>query len=267
MSRCSSRKRRGRPRQPKEQRRRRVPQKVKPKRQPLKVPPPVAPRAKTTSNIVWENIVLHYLNKLKNAWKSKPNQTSELKDDLPNLPGSSNMDLGKIPCGRRKSTVSALKCPPNSLDQSKSQNSLISLGSDSYNMAKRKAINIVRHAIEYGQSKGIISKNGKFFWLKDEVIPLTGPDEIPCNACPLTPSNSNKKLPEKPDAKSNCSSTSVSSTPSKGSSKDTESRNRNYDKAKSIHPNLLAKKKMRSHFSEDGDDSEECTCNRCRMYH
>ncbi|KAK9721517.1 hypothetical protein QE152_g21519 [Popillia japonica] len=68
MSRRGYRKRREKKRRPKVIQKRRS---YKSKKSAPKTTTP-APTAKTASSVVWENIVLHYLGKLKNAWKSLP---------------------------------------------------------------------------------------------------------------------------------------------------------------------------------------------------
>lgn len=93
-----------------------------------------------STNPLWESIVLHYLNKLKSSWKSKPKPAKDIFDESS--------------CGRNTGRSSA-------------SNSLFAFGTNSYNMAKKKALNIVKNAVEYGQAKGIISKNGKFFWFEN----------------------------------------------------------------------------------------------------
>lgn len=254
--RCSRRRKDKRPR--KELRKRRNMNKNRLKRPPLKGPAPPTPCPKTTSNMVWENIVLHYLNKLKNAWKSSKPEQNKQNDPLPD--GAAPNDAGNW----HGSTLG--KCPPNSIRESKSFTSVGSMGSDCHHVAKQKALNIVKNAIEYGQSKGIISKNGKFFWLKSEMRENSSDIDPDYKHCTLSECKSilkNKKHADRAKFRSDCSSMSIPSILSKSESK--RLRYRDYAKGKALHPKAFNKRKLRAHFEDDSE--EECSCKRCKCKH
>lgn len=261
MSRRGYRKRREKKRRPKVIQKRRS---YKSKKSAPKTTTP-APTAKTASSVVWENIVLHYLGKLKNAWKSLPDTPKSVASKTSNCVSNTTANDNVNRSCNKKSHTSELKCPPNSLQQSKSQNSIFSFGSDTYNLAKRKAISIVRNAIEYGQSKGIISRNGKFFWLKDDMSNqaeshISGLPDSQCRT------NRSKKKVNNIKTKSCCSVATPTTFLSKHSSK--FSHFKKYSKGRSIHSNSNTKRKLKAHFEDDSDDGWTCSrCHNCNMYY
>lgn len=126
----------------------------------------------------WENIVLHYLSKLKNYWSSG----YSIKQEHPTPGGRNTADTAfrnknekvfqpkerKLMEPRPNSYTSKSK---DILDK-RSRNEDASFEQEDYCLAgKRKALNIVSNALEYGLANGIVSKNGNYFWIKDKLVP------------------------------------------------------------------------------------------------
>ncbi|GJQ77042.1 hypothetical protein Trydic_g23615 [Trypoxylus dichotomus] len=114
---------------------------LKPSPTPLTAPTNI-PSTRTPSNILWENIVLHYLNKLKN--KLSCTKSVSIVEDK-----------------KKKSTDKTSEYEP-------SESQCSSGATDIRQMSKKKALSIVKNAVEYGQSKGIVAKDGKYFWFRHD---------------------------------------------------------------------------------------------------
>lgn len=127
---------------------------------------------------VWENIVLHYLSKLRNVWQKKANGNESEhpvkgnREDIQSTFKRENM-------GDRKARVmkNVIKNMHPRPDKYSSKSKLIIdevkrksetgsvVGYDCYDIGKRKVLNIVSKALDYGLAHGIVSKSGKYFWL------------------------------------------------------------------------------------------------------
>lgn len=125
---------------------------------PPKSPSPASKILGPRSN--WENIVLHYLSKLKDFLT--PSNCSSLM--------SVKCASNATPVRECANNYSSKKCDRNCKHEKRSQSILsdrTSTESMSSKDKKRKAMKIVSAAIEYGRAQGIIENNGKYFWMKN----------------------------------------------------------------------------------------------------
>jgi len=94
--------------------------------------PPEKPRS-----TAWENIVIHYLQKLKNYWYSGGNKLNKYSKN--------NESLANFHCTTESFEMPAVPC------------------------TTRKAHNIVRNALDYGLANGIVTRCGNNYRLVDEI--------------------------------------------------------------------------------------------------
>lgn len=125
---------------------------------PPKSPSPASKILGPRSN--WENIVIHYLSKLKD-FLTPSNCSSLLSVKCPS---------NTTPNRECPNNHPSKRCDRICKHERRSQSMLSdrsSAVSVSMKDRKRKAMKIVSAAIEYGRAQGIIENNGKYFWMKN----------------------------------------------------------------------------------------------------
>lgn len=135
----------------------------------MRVPPTSSSSKKVPPVVAWEDAVLHCLQKLKKKTKK-------------------HRDVSKI----ARKILSNLLHEVYSMERTplKSQNSACNFRNEFQHSDKSKALNIVKNAVEYGESQGIISKHGQIFWFMNnsEMSPaedVTHPICQNCRACQM----------------------------------------------------------------------------------
>lgn len=191
--------------------------------------PVVATRAPTS--ILWENIVLHYLNKLKNSLRCKPASVANSDNSFKTL----SLERDSI------------------VQPSQSTTSICSNQSDASSTFREKALNIVKNAVEYGYSKGIVSKNGKYFWFTSdpEAVPINDSFKAcrDCYVCQSILTN----MRQKGNTSANTGDQSIRNNIAKR-------RHKNYYICKTKHPKVFTQVMKRKYFRH----RQNCTCNQCK---
>lgn len=145
---------------------------------------------KAQPHTTWENIVLHYLSKLRgflapSSCTSKCTITTAASTCVQD---SSPKRTDVEP--RKKRVLKGITHHPNKFrNNNKDPNSTVCLSdtSDDSNASpkskqkkKKKALKIVSAAIDYGCAHGIIENKGKYFWLKNVFNRITNRSLTPC---------------------------------------------------------------------------------------
>lgn len=139
---------------------------------------PVPKKIKKVSPTMWENIVLHYLSKLKNVLPGYRNVNHPIPGKRPDASiafHEQNKDL------RRKRVEKGLVKPALPQPQ-KYFSTKLDLNEKGIAFNKEKAFNIVSDALQYGVANGVVKKSGKYFYISFSPTEKKKQTER-CNSC------------------------------------------------------------------------------------
>lgn len=162
---------------------------------PPKVSTKVSPKnilrkAQPQPHTTWENIVLHYLSKLRgflapSSCTSKCTVSTRPSTGVNDNQKRGETDFEKAP----KHSLEGMTHHPNKYRNIKDANSTICLSDTSEDSIlapksrqkkKKKALKIVSAAIDYGCAHGIIENKGRYFWLKNTFNRIANRSPTPC---------------------------------------------------------------------------------------
>lgn len=149
-------------------------------------------KAEPHTHTTWENIVLHYLSKLRgflvpSNCSSKCTISTRASTCVEDTDLKSE-DLNPPRKKRKRNVKQSVTAHPNKFRSTKDLDSTIclsemtddSLPNQSKTKKRKKALKIVSAAIDYGCAHGIIENKGSYFWLKKAFNKLANRSPTPC---------------------------------------------------------------------------------------